>query len=121
MIPGSVAIWTVPQKTKSSKEHLYDPPFQNSSRPEFQKAIAGAHSFAESDPNVLSTDLEVQLHKVQTEEYALISSRATLEYMQAVSRPLGIDLRIVGESLYSTPVALAVPSNSPLTPDLERV
>ncbi|XP_046375558.2 glutamate receptor-like [Haliotis rufescens] len=91
----------------------------NSTRPEFQKALDGVRKFAQSDPSVLSRDIEVQLHKVQTEKYALISSRATLEYMQSVSRPL--DLRIVGENLYSTHVALAVPPDSPFLPDFERV
>ncbi|XP_046561980.1 glutamate receptor ionotropic, delta-1-like [Haliotis rubra] len=91
----------------------------NSTRPEFQKAINGVRKFAQSDPSVFSRDINVQLRKVQTEKYALISSRATLEYMQSVSKPL--DLRIVGEKLYSTHVALAVPPRSPFLPDFQRV
>ncbi len=76
--------------------------------------------FAQSDPGVLSKDMDVQLQRVIKDKYAFISSRNTIEVM--IQRaPEGVTLASLGESIHPTGVAFGVPTNSPLLSDFQRV
>ncbi|XP_067681602.1 glutamate receptor-like [Haliotis asinina] len=94
--------------------------FGTSDNPLYKETYNRLMEFAQKDPSVLSKDIESHLHKVINSKYAFISSRNTLEVM--VERaPEGVVLTMVGENIHPSGVALGVPTDSPLLPELQWV
>ncbi|XP_046339074.2 glutamate receptor ionotropic, kainate 2-like [Haliotis rufescens] len=94
--------------------------FGTSRNPLFKETYKRMMEFTKTDPGVLSKDLDSQLHRVINSKYAFISSRNTLKVM--VERaPKGVVLTTVGETIHPSGVALGVPTDSPLLPELEWV
>ncbi|XP_046545195.1 glutamate receptor ionotropic, kainate 2-like [Haliotis rubra] len=94
--------------------------FGTSDNPLYKETYNRLMEFARADPSVLSKDIESHLHKVINSKYAFISSRSTLEVM-VEKAPKGVVLTTVGENIHPSGVALGVPTDSPLLPELQWV
>lgn len=90
--------------------------FQNANISQYQQVWEGIEARLVSDPSVLSVDLNVHLHKVNTGRYAFITNTLTLGNW----RVKNCDLHMISDTFYPLIFAMVLPPNSSLTSMLSK-
>ncbi|XP_071080675.1 glutamate receptor 2-like [Haliotis cracherodii] len=94
----------------------YETLFKNANISQYQQVWEGIEARLVSDPSVLSVDLNVHLHKVNTGRYAFITNTLTLRNW----RVKNCDLHMISDTFYPLIFAMVLPPNSSLTSMLSK-